>query len=165
MHVFRQGDLDGLCGAYSVVNAARVVAGLDAEQSATLFETIVRYVGDARRVTAGIGRGLMDDILRDIGSTYLPSRYMPFRNRAGVPLPVFWDTVSDFLAENPTRAAILCIDTPTAHWTTAVRLTDRRMQLVDSDGLNGLRRSRCTTGPATAARPFRIWPTHTYLIG
>ena len=165
MHVFRQGDLDGLCGAYSVVNAAKVVARLDAEQCASLFETIVRYVGDARRVTAGIGRGLMDDILRDVGSTYLARRYMPFRNQAGVPLPVFWSTVAEFLAQDESRAAILCVDTPTAHWTTAVRLTDRRMQLVDSDGLNGLRRSRCTTAAATAARPYRIWPTHTYLIG
>lgn len=164
MRVFRQGDLDGLCGAYCVVNAAKVVSRLDADQCTALFETIVRYLGDAHRVTAGIGRGLMDDILRDIAWGFMNKRYMPFRNRGPVPLAEFWRTVGDFLAEDQPRAVILCLDTPTPHWTTAVRLTDRRMELMDSGGLNSLPRRRCTTGRATAARPFRLWPSHTYFI-
>ena len=164
MRVFRQGDLDGLCGAYSVVNAARIVSRLDEDQCATLFETVVRYLGDAHRVTLGVGRGLMDDILRDIASGFMSSRYMPFRNRGDVSLSEFWSTVGDFLTGGQPRAVILCLDTPTPHWTTAVRATARRMELVDSGGLNTLARRRCTTSRATAARPLRIWPSHTYLI-
>ncbi len=164
MRVFRQGDLDGLCGAYSVVNAAKIVKRLDADQCTALFETVVRYLGDAHRVTTGIGRGLMDDILRDIAWGFVHRRYMPFRNRREVPLGEFWGTVRNFLGGGEARAAILCLDTPTPHWTTAVRLTDRRMELVDSGGLTTLTRRRCTTGTATVARPFRIWPSHTYLI-
>ncbi len=164
MRVFRQGDLDGLCGAYSVVNAARIVSRLDQDQSAALFETVVRYLGDAHRVTAGIGRAMMDDILRDIAWGFLNRRYMPFRNRGDVGLAEFWETVGDFLDGDEPRAVILCLDTPTPHWTTAVRVTDRRMQLVDSGGLTWLARRRCTTGRATAARPFRLWPSHTYFI-
>ncbi len=164
MRVFRQGDLDGLCGAYSVVNAAKLVSRLDADQCTALFETIVRYLGDAHRVTTGIGRGLMDDILRDIAWGFMNRRYMPFRNRGDVSLAEFWQTVREFLSDGEPRAVILCLDTPTPHWTTTVRVTDRRMELVDSGGLNSLPRRRCTTGRATAARPYRLWPSHTYLI-
>jgi hypothetical protein len=166
MHVFRQGDLDGLCGVYSIVNAARVVARLGPEESAQLFERLVRQVGTAARVAKGVGRGLMDRLLREAAGDVLTCR-TPFRRARQVPLQLFWSEVGSFLAQPPGRAGavILCLDTPGwSHWTTVVALTERQARLVDSDGRRALDRRRCTTGRMTAARPYAIRPTYTYFL-
>ncbi len=166
MHVFRQGDLDGLCGVYSIVNAARVVARLGPDESAQLFERLVRQVGTAARVTNGLGRGLMDELLRQVAADVLTC-HKPFRRVRQVPLQLFWSEASGFLAQPPgrARAVILCLDTPGwSHWTTVVAVTERQARLVDSDGRKALDRRRCTTGRMTAARPYAIRPTYTYFL-
>ena len=56
---YRQGDLDGLCGVYSVVNALQAVAPeLDAKLSARLFRNLVRCLrGRSREPLAVIVAG------------------------------------------------------------------------------------------------------------
>lgn len=167
MRIFRQGDLDGLCGVYSIVNAARVVSRLTPAESAAMFERLVRRVGNARRVADGLGRGGMDSLLRDVADGVLSYRRTPFRARNSVPLSEFWAAVREFLADPPDRAGAVIVRVDTArwsHWTTIVAATDRRIRLLDSDGRKALDRRRCTTGPVTSIRPYRLWPTDAYFL-
>src|SRR5687768_7790935 len=57
---YRQGDLDGLCGAYSVVNAARYLFRLNNEQAREVFRGLVKTLVRTRphphdRLIDGIG--------------------------------------------------------------------------------------------------------------
>ena len=59
---YRQGDLDGLCGVYSVVNAVRILCPeLDQDGAEWLFAHLLQSLSDADvdlsiAVTGGIGR-------------------------------------------------------------------------------------------------------------
>ena len=66
MRPYTQGDLGGLCGVYSVINATRIVAGLDRDESEKLFGSIMDYIGDARLVADGIGIRMIGRLLRDV---------------------------------------------------------------------------------------------------
>jgi len=44
MKPYRQGALDGLCGVYSIINAVRIVNGIDDEDSEDLFQAIISYL-------------------------------------------------------------------------------------------------------------------------
>ena len=69
---FRQGDLDGLCGAYAVVNAVRLAAlphrRLRRAACAALFAELVDELAEAGRlrdrVTRGMGAGKVARLLR-----------------------------------------------------------------------------------------------------
>jgi hypothetical protein len=68
----RQGDLDGLCGAYAVVNAVRLAAlpyrRLRHAACAALFGELVDELAEAGRlrafVTGGVGTGTLARLLR-----------------------------------------------------------------------------------------------------
>ena len=74
---FRQGDLDGLCGVYSVVNALRAVAPeLDDKLSARLFRHLVRCLRGRSReplavITGGIEYTVLVHLLRIAMSTLI----------------------------------------------------------------------------------------------
>jgi hypothetical protein len=68
---FQQGDLDGLCGAYAIINVARLTSCRHLPKAAWrgLFEALVQRLHEAGElddaVSDGIGarrlRGLLDD--------------------------------------------------------------------------------------------------------
>ncbi len=41
MKPYEQGALDGLCAVYGIVNAARIIAGIDEAESKDLFKRII----------------------------------------------------------------------------------------------------------------------------
>jgi hypothetical protein len=43
MKPYEQGALDGLCAVYSIVNAARIISGIDEEGSRELFKEIMCF--------------------------------------------------------------------------------------------------------------------------
>ena len=73
---FKQGDLDALCGVYSVVNAVRILCPeVDTETAKHLFDLLMqkllRTVGNhTTAVTWGIGRLMLTSLI-DEAVTYM----------------------------------------------------------------------------------------------
>lgn len=48
VRVYQQGDLDGFCGVYAIVNALRYLLRLNRKQCQTIFATLVRTLSQVR---------------------------------------------------------------------------------------------------------------------
>ena len=140
---YQQGDLDGLCGVYSVVNAVRLLCpelnGSDAEY---LFDRIVQSLdATAANPTAcivgGVGlrlvRCLLKEIAAELAAEYdiaLRVRRLPRNVRQSRKLSVVWQELTDTLS--PTCVAIIGIYGWRSHWTVVQSAAEARLQLFDS---------------------------------
>jgi hypothetical protein len=151
-----QGDLDGLCGVYSIVNAVQWALHtctatawafgqapkrlIWAEREA-LFDALVTALGRrrplAKFVIGGVSSLELTKLLRlsrewvsKHRRAVLVSQRPFYRQRA-----VAGRRVINLLAEHlaaPGSAAIVAIDAPLAHWTVVTGLSKKRMRLHDS---------------------------------
>lgn len=91
---YRQGDLDGLCGVYSVVNALQAVAPeLDAKLSARLFGHLVRRLRGRTReplavITGGIEHLVLIQLLK-IAIKFVRDKLGITIKARGLPMPAF----------------------------------------------------------------------------
>ena len=141
---FEQGDLDGLCGVYAVVNATRLAAHphrrLPAARCYELFAALLaELAGEGRLrgfVTRGLGGRVLARLLRRAGR-WLRKRHglalevrRPFRKQ-DEPGP---EECLRVLAEHlacPGTAVIVGSD---EHWTVVRAVTSKRLLLADSGG-------------------------------
>ena len=67
---YEQGALSSLCGIYSIVNAMRIVRGLNNDESKELFAQIVYYLEDSKNfavsLISGISVTVMGSIFKDV---------------------------------------------------------------------------------------------------
>jgi hypothetical protein len=139
---FRQGDLDGLCGAYAAVNAVRLAARphcrLRRAACAGLFAALVDELADAGRlrgfVTGGIGTGKLARLLRRAGN-WLDAEHglrlefrRPFRKGGGRDP----GACLRLLAEHLARAGTAAIVGTANHWTAVSAVSGKRLLLADS---------------------------------
>lgn len=166
MRPYTQGDLGGLCGVYSVINATRIVAGLDRDESEKLFSSIMDYIGDARLVADGIGIRMIGRLLRDVVGERIKYRSMPFRNKRAATLSEVWRSLDDFLQEDH-RAAIIWLgwsgtEGQKGHWTAVCNATPKQLFLVDSVAYHLLTKGKCTVGSRSRKRPHVLYPPCIY---
>lgn len=178
---YRQGDLDGLCGVYSIINAVRLLCpelnGSDAEY---LFDVIVQSLDGAvanptARIVGGIGlrvvRCLLKEIAAELAAEYdimLRVRRLPRNVRQSRNLSVVWQELTDSLS--PTCVAIIGIYGWRSHWTVVQSAAQARLRLFDSCKMRTLRRSDCTVGktsnrtglsiPSVVLIERRDWPAN-----
>ncbi len=169
MRPYFQGALDGLCAIYSIVNAARIVAGNNEQDSRDLFRRIMVYLEKTSELstvlTEGIGLNEIGAILRDVVGRRIPNRRMPFKHRPEVPLDEFWQAMARFLDDSDRRAILIGLGGPAwDHWTIVHSISARQIRFFDSHRLRRLDRHRCTTTAATSRRPHILCPTHTYFL-
>ena len=154
---FRQGDLDGLCGIYAVINALRAVAPeVDAEVSARLFRHLVKGLRGRSSeplgaITGGMEFPLLSQLLK-IAIRFVDRNIGITITARGLPKPVRSTTRIDRLfrglstALSPTSVAIFSVQGRMSHWTVATRVGDKHVFLLDSGHLKRFRRSHCTVG-------------------
>lgn len=169
MKPYFQGALDGLCAIYSIVNAARIVAGINEEEARELFSRIIVYLEQNSELSAvlteGIGLKKIGGILRDVVGDKIPGRAMPFKHHPETPLDEFWQAMTRFLKEEEKRAILICLGGPHwDHWTIVRSISSRQIRFFDSYKLRRMDRNRCTTTTATILRPHVLCPTHTYFL-
>ena len=141
---FEQGDLDGLCGVYAVVNATRLAAHphrrLRAADGYDLFAALLAELADEGRlrgfVAAGLGPRVLAPLLRKAGR-WLRERHglglevsRPFAKR-DQPEP---EECLRVLAEHLARSGTAAIVGSDEHWTVVRGVTPKRLLLADSDG-------------------------------
>ena len=57
MIALRQGELDGLCGVYSTINATRLITEISLDQSHQLFQEIFRMIERRKNLSTILGKG------------------------------------------------------------------------------------------------------------
>ena len=166
-----QGALSSLCGIYSIVNAMRIVRGLNNEESKELFSQIISYLEENKKLsvslTSGISITVMGSIFKDIVGEKI-DRAIPFQKQTDVGISEFWTEMTRFLHAKRTkgekRAILLSLGGLHDHWTIVRKISSKRIWLFDSIGLRNLDRSKCTTRKASSSRRHLIYPTQTYFL-
>jgi hypothetical protein len=163
---FEQGDLDGLCGVYAVVNATRLAAQpyrrLSAADGEDLFAALLKELAAAGRlrgfVTGGLGARTLARLLRR-ASRWLRKQHgltleisRPFR-KANTPEP---EDCRRVLAEHLARPGTAAIVGTAEHWTVVRAVTPRRLLLTDSNGRQHLAVTMKSeaVGTGSASRPW-----------
>ena len=136
---FRQGDLDGLCGVYSVLNTLKVLGFRNSLEGwqAILIKILVQLYHDKQSsqfIIDGITTPDISRILKNIIKPEYERTYSkPFHSKADISLAELWDTLFSHL-NKPNRTAILCIEGKAyGHWTVVTSITERRLTLFDSE--------------------------------
>lgn len=164
-----QGQLDGFCGIYSVVNATKVVAGIDSRESQRLFWKIFSILEPRKPVSRFVREGISD---RDMGyifrkivqETYDLKVDKAFGHNR-VPLGVYWETIQGFLKPGEPRAVILVLESwDWGHWTVIQRATAKTLFLFDSSNLVRVQRRQTTTARLTLRKPLLFYPRMTRLV-
>jgi hypothetical protein len=154
---YRQGDLDGLCGVYSVVNALQYVLHLRNEQCSKLFAKLIKalerdcshlhrpllqgmYFPQVKQLVAVAAQGQVQG--RSLKFETRPLRLKPEQRT----LPSLWKVLDRELG--PACVAIVGITGASDHWCVVYRVTPKTLWLLDSSGQARIRRSRCTVRPA-----------------
>lgn len=169
---FRQGDLDSLCGLYSVLNATRLLCPeLDYEGSRSLFRQLAETL-TAKRVTAfetvawGIETPTVLALIQSARAYVRESldaslRLEPFRSaRKTLTIGFLWKSLMGRLKQG--WIAIIGISGRHNHWTVAHRATAKSMRLFDSDLMTALKRSRCSLRSTHV--PHQIDPDEIFLL-
>lgn len=163
---FEQGDLDGLCGVYAVVNAARLAAHphrrLPAAECRELFAVLLAELADEGRLRGFVAHGLgnrvlarllrrTDRWLRKRNGLALEVR-RPFAER-GEPGP---EACLRVLAEHLARPGAAAIVGSDEHWMVVRAVTPKRLLLADSNGRRHFAAvvTSDATGTGSASRPW-----------
>ncbi len=170
IHPRRQGELDGLCGVYSVINAVRLLCPeIDKCDEAALFRILINALSRRRtRLSNAVTLGLDIRTLRALAR--IACRHI--EKETGIRLKVkrprrcryrlsgFWRLLRAEIGKG--NIAIFGIWGRRAHWTVAYKITEKSIRLADSDNLKLLRRSRCTLRPTQTLCQF--YPNDTIIL-
>ncbi len=167
---FQQGELDYLCGLYSVINAIRLlVAGsgspLGQSQAERLYAAGIRHLSANSRLracaTSGMGgpewRNLTDHLCRRVepmvGIKVRSKR--PFARRRPAPEAIYSAIESSLASERP---VLLLLGGTYDHYTVVSGMSAARLLLFDSFGFHWVTRSHCSIGADPHAKRHQIAP-------
>ena len=152
---YHQGDLDGLCGIYAVINSVRLLCPeCDDEIADRLFrklvnETAKRKKRPMRVVWGGMERPLLWALAkrakRDLSKMLSIEITVAALELPDKPpdIPEIWSALQEVLEGS--TVAILGLAGRRYHWTVTYRISAKQMWLQDSGKLKVLLRSRCST--------------------
>jgi hypothetical protein len=170
-----QGSLDGLCGLYAVINAVRCIAEkrLTGLQEAELFVHLVARLSEEGLLAPAICNGIevpMLGVLIDSASVFLLHAEGRGLSKELVThetpqcMAAFWDVLSSHLEKFGPGTVILALGGKFDHWTCIGTMHQKTMSLVDGEGFRRLNRKHCTISATETDRPYRLFPTRTYLL-
>jgi hypothetical protein len=165
---FEQGSLDSLCGIYSVVNAERIINSTTHEGSQALFVKIIHYLDTKGLLASILTEGMLLKhiklILTEVVQERILYKKIPFAGVSNPDLNTFWNEMTEFVNE-PHRAVLLGLAGVHDHWTVVKSITEKQIQLFDSDSIRFLRRANCTTADFTVTRRHVLFPAQTFFLG
>ena len=171
MRPARQGDFDGLCGLYALINALDPATGSRPRtpMHRDLFVALAHAL-PCRKLRQAMDKGLESRDLIDAATSAFPlfkkrlgghvSVMRPFKRQGFKTDGDFLEAISDIMASGRS-AIILNVHAPTyRHWTVAERITAEDILIRDSWALKTLSRARYTVKRG----PYRIHPSDTLLV-
>lgn len=168
---WQQGELDGLCGIYAIINAMKTLVlsrgyDFDDAHGATLFKMLLLALHKRNRLPRALWDGTSTSHVRDFLST--AKRFMRRQyklelvyQRLAAPgqvtrKDVFWRVLdaaltpgSDYRFRYKTehqRVALVGLGHPTPHWTLAYEVSPKTIKLIDSGNRVTLQYNKCTVG-------------------
>ena len=169
MQPFKQGDLDGFCGIYAVINAVHYVSGpLSPSQTAKLFRLFLEYLEPKyslleRADGYGVLLNELSGMLNVATQHYPIHRSKPFHKEPTISLGQYWTQCQQFLVE-PDSIILISIEGQHSHWTLVQQMTDTMMYLFDSSNLRQLGKRYCQMSCTDLNKPHYLYATHTYFI-
>lgn len=154
---FRQGQLDGLCGIYSIINAVRLVLGqkgktLSSDDWQSLFAALLYAtddsVGAASVASCGIDTKPFRKVLKSAVRHLREEHDIRIATRSLLPrhqrpnFPEFLGILRDTVAE-PHQAVIVTVDGFLSHWTVVRAVTETSLLLFDSGGFDRITIANC----------------------
>lgn len=170
-----QGNLDGLCGVYSVINAVRHLSSrrLTNEQTRRLFGDLCGKLMQEERLLSAVCDGIRFEVLErliDKASQFLDAdgygklkRERAF-SKGLVKRRVFWDRLSEHIKGHGAGSVILLLDGKHDHWTCVESINENSILLIDSSGLRRISRKSCTIAKEREGRHHILDPKQTYLL-
>lgn len=144
--------MDGLCGAYSIINAMKLLRNDSCEESRELFEKIIYHLDEKRELPKIILDGMTIGVLFHIINDVIPrdeiQRKIPFRGSAA-PLGDLWAEMEKFMNDEENGVSVIIAginwDGDDGHWTVIKKITKKTIILEDSAGMRRIRRTNITT--------------------
>jgi len=142
---FFQGELDSLCGVYSICNAYQIVKKSDNEEIEKLFIDILLYLQKRKKLVdvlvGGMYQSEMSEILKNVVKDSFIEVIQNFQ-WSGYDINEFWKYSKKYL-ENDNSAIVLSIGGRENHYTVVERMTDNTIFLSDSSGIKTIRKNQC----------------------
>lgn len=169
---YGQGNLDGFCGLYSVINSTKlIIKNISQEDSKDLIHECITALERIRNkqlssiFIEGISAHDVSCIFKNVIEQHYPiKRYKPFHSRADVSIHEYWETMKTFL-DAETSAAIICIGKKDwSHWTVAKSASDKRIYVNDSGSIKHINKTHCSLNEITKETPLRIYATATFFL-
>ncbi|WP_040577312.1 hypothetical protein [Methylopila sp. M107] len=152
---YRQGDLDGLCGLYAIINALRRATRrepLEEDAWPWLFAELLRKadrsLGAVHAVTCGIDTKPLWRLAKyavgvlaaeyDLGARVT----RPLKGKRKLTVPKVVDAVANVLARDDT-GVLVGFGGPLDHWTVVTSVSPLHLSLFDSSGRSRVRQDRC----------------------
>jgi len=168
-----QGNLDSMCGIYSVLNSLYLLDGkIDMKEA---FDEIVYFLNAKEclvgSLVSGLHRNNILEILKHV-SEYIQKIYIkrliwktPYWNKRSVELGVFYNTLNSHINEKTNNSAIICLGGKVwDHWTVVNKITRKQLWCFDSFKLQRLILENCATCTKEMKKSHLIFPSHTFLI-
>jgi len=162
---YQQGQLDGLCGAYCLVNVVHYMFGPTCSDTATkVFSELMQYFENhstaLNRMFEGTARREILRALKDHLSYRYPMEFKSASKTNRISITELWSDMSEFMSE---KDGIILLGTD-EHWTLVSGVTDKTLVLFDSNNMKRLIKSRCTTSNRYRKSKTLIYPSSTYYI-
>jgi len=163
---YLQGNIDQLCGIYSLINATRLV--IPSKIKPHLLSRCVSVLSQKKRSGDFITNGLFSTdihfLLKEIFCKEYPIRFTKPFSKA-VDVDNYWSKLKQFLNESSNRAVVILFYTESAgHWTVVNAITETQLILFDSKKTRNLTREICTTTELSESKTRLLMPTMTYFI-
>ena len=176
--MYRQGNLDSLCGVYAVINSVKAVAStsgcrLTRGECKELFRQLCQVLADGGRLEDALTDGTTirtfqamtrraHDWLAAERRVVLGSRRAFGRAPGG--LDHFWTRLQNHAVKEGPGSILIGIGGRMDHMSCIRSINDRAILLVDSDGVKFLRRDRCTVSAPDRRRIHQLFGTQTLLV-
>lgn len=163
-----QGDLDGLCGFYSIVNAIDCLTGLSHTQRKDLFVTLLQSFKSISKsrdpilhaMSYGITMNQLLALVRVAQEWVKPSHSIEY-SRFDCPARVdsLFKAISDTLSDSQC-VFIVGINGKCDHWTVVYEASERQLRLLDSGSLRVLNRANAYVSRTVSQTPKKTTCLH-----
>lgn len=176
--MYRQGQLDSLCGVYAIINSSKAMCDqhgvrLTRAECRTLFVKVCGVLADdgklAEALTEGTTIRTFQRMTRAAHDWLENDRGVSFQSRrafgaAPAGLDDYWSRLLEHWTAFGPGSVLVGMSGQHDHWSCIRSMSERAINLMDSDGIHQLRRDRCTIAGSTRVRTSTLWPTQTLLI-
>jgi hypothetical protein len=146
IHPFRQGNLDGLCGIYGIINSIRWglrhEKALTKRQSRRLYVRLIQHLEDQELLAAALETGLCIPEISQLlhaakewlaESDILLKHQKPFHRQKAIKSSTFVDCIAEAV-ETPNTSVLMATVGRPDHWTSVIGVDKDRLTLFDSSG-------------------------------